>query len=139
MVGDFFTKPLEGSLFIKMCNYIMGNEEPGYQVLRRSVLSTHDISSIRKQKCIGTRNHNSEAVAETNHKHVTNVTKDSDSSTKDGSSENIKGTTLHTMDGNERSTEHRGGGGEQRGDRNKVVEPQSYRDALVNGDVMTKW
>ena len=28
MVGDFFTKPLQGSLFIKMHNYIMGSEEP---------------------------------------------------------------------------------------------------------------
>ena len=27
MAGDFFTKPLQGSLFIKMHNYIMGNEE----------------------------------------------------------------------------------------------------------------
>ena len=41
MVGDFFTKPLQGSLFIKMHNYIMGSEEPGYQVLPRSVLSNN--------------------------------------------------------------------------------------------------
>ena len=49
MVGDFFTKPLQGSLFIKMRNYIMGNEEPGYQVLPRSVLNNHDTTGIRKQ------------------------------------------------------------------------------------------
>ena len=27
MAGDFFTKPLQGPLFIKMRNYLMGNEE----------------------------------------------------------------------------------------------------------------
>ena len=36
MVGDFFMKPLQSSLFIKMHDYIMGNEEPVYQVLPRS-------------------------------------------------------------------------------------------------------
>ena len=41
MVGDFFTKPLQGSLFIKMRNYIMGSEEPSYQALPRSVLRDH--------------------------------------------------------------------------------------------------
>ena len=50
MVGDFFTKPLQGSLFIKMRNYIMGNEEPGYQALPRSVLNNHDMTGIRNQK-----------------------------------------------------------------------------------------
>ena len=74
-------------------------------------------------KCIGTGKDNLEAVVETNHKHVTNVTKDSDGSTKDVSSENIQRTTPHTTGGDERSTEHRGGGGgerEQRGTWNKV-------------------
>ena len=48
MVGDFFTKPLQGSLFIKMRNYIMGNEEPGYQALPRSVLNNHGTTGIWK-------------------------------------------------------------------------------------------
>ena len=52
MVGDFFAKPLQGSLFIGMCNYIMGSEEPGYQALPRSVLSDHDTTSIRKQNLL---------------------------------------------------------------------------------------
>ena len=60
MVGDLFTKPLQGSLFIKMCNYIMGNEEPGYQALPRSVLNNHDTTGTRKQKFVGTRKHSSE-------------------------------------------------------------------------------
>ena len=30
MVTDFFTKPVQCSLFTKMRNYIMGNEESGY-------------------------------------------------------------------------------------------------------------
>ena len=100
MVGDFFTKPLQGSLFIKMRNYIMGNEEPGYQVLPRSVLSNHDTTSIREQKFVGTRKHNLEAVAKTSHVHIA---KDSDSSIKDVSIKNIQGTTLHTMGGGKRS------------------------------------
>ena len=57
MVGDFFTKPLQGSLFLKMRNYIMGNEEPGYQDLPRIVLRKYDSDddAIRKQKIIGIR------------------------------------------------------------------------------------
>ena len=98
MVGDFFTKPLQGSLFIKMCNYIMGSEEPGYQVLPRSVFSNHNMASTRKQKYVGTQKHNSEAVAKISHEHVA---KDSDGSTKDVSLKNIQGTTLHTTDGDE--------------------------------------
>ena len=105
---------------MKMRNYIMGSEEPGYQVLPRSVLSKHNVASIRKKKYIGTRKHNSEAVVKTNHKHVT---KDSDGSTKDVSSENIQGTTLHTTGGDERSIEHSDAGGKQCGDKNDVVEP----------------
>ena len=64
MVTDFFTKPLQGSLFTKMHNYIMGNEEPGYQVLPMSVLGNEN---IWKQKFIGTRKHNSEAAAIATH------------------------------------------------------------------------
>ena len=37
MVSESFTKLLQGSLFTKMHEYIMGNEEPVYQVLPRSV------------------------------------------------------------------------------------------------------
>ena len=100
MVGDFFTKPLQGSLFIKMRNNIMGSEEPGYQALSRSVLSDHDTTSIRKQKFIGTRKHNSEGVAKTSHKHMA---KDLDGSTNDASIKNVHGTTTHTMGGDEGS------------------------------------
>ena len=56
-----------------------------------------------------------------------------DGSTKDVSSENIQGTTLHTMGGDERNIEYGDGGGKQRGDKNDVVEPRSYRDVLVDG------
>ena len=74
MVANFFTKPLQGSLFTKMRNYVMGNEEPGYQVLPRSVLSKDNSANIRKQKTTGTRKHNSEATKITGH------AKDSDAS-----------------------------------------------------------
>ena len=55
MVADFFTKPLQGSLFTKICDYIMGNEEPAYRVLARSVLGNHNLVGIRKQKYMALR------------------------------------------------------------------------------------
>ena len=137
MVGDFFTKPLQGSLFIKMHNYIMGNEEPGYQVLPRSVLSnhdTHDTTSIRKQKFVGTRKHNSEAVAKTNHEHVA---KDSNSSTKDVSMKNIQETTLHTTGGGKRSIGCDDTEKKRRGNMSDAVQPRSYRDVAKNNETMT--
>ena len=85
MVDDFFTKPLQGLLFI-MRNYIMDNEEPGYQVLPRSVLNNHDTTGIWKQKFIRTRKHNSEA-AKTSHEHMS---KDSEGSTGEGTSTQMK-------------------------------------------------
>ena len=125
MVADFFTKPLQGSLFIKIHDYIMGNEEPAYQALPRSVLSNHNLANIRKQKYIGTRKHYSEVVEGTKHEHKI---KDSDGSRSDDFSENIQGTTLQATIRAHNSAEE-----EQRGDKNGVVEPRSYRDVLVNG------
>ena len=55
MVADFLTKPLQGSLFTKMHNYVMGNEEPAHQVLPRSVLGNDNSANIRKLKTIGMR------------------------------------------------------------------------------------
>ena len=130
MVSDFFTKPLQGSLFIKMRNYIMGNEEPAYQALPRSVLSNHNLANIRKQKYIGTRKHNSEAVEGTKHERGI---KDSDGSRRDDFSENIQGTTLQATGGDDKSAEQSDAVEEQHGDRNGVVEPRSYWDVLVNG------
>ena len=95
-------------------------KKPGYQVLPRSVLSNHNPASIRKQKCIGTRKHNSEAVGEMKHKHVT---KDSDGSTRDVFPENIRGTTLQATEGDDRSAGQCDAGGKQRGNRNEVIEP----------------
>ena len=81
---------LQGSLFIKICDYIMGNEEPAYQALPRSVLSNHNLANIQKQKYIGTWKHNSEAVEGMKQEHRI---KDSDGSSGHFS-ENIQGTTL---------------------------------------------
>ena len=61
------------------------------------------------------------------------VIKDSDGSTRDDFSENIQGTTLQATVGDDRSAEQYDAGGKQRGNRNEVVEPRSYRDVLVNG------
>ena len=120
MVGDFFTKPLQGSLFIKMRNYIMGSEEPGYQVLPRSVLSNYDATSIRKQKFIGTRKHNSEAMVKTSHEHVA---KDADGSTRDVSMKNIQGTIPHTMGGDKGSIGGDDAKEKRHGDMIDIVEP----------------
>ena len=87
MVADFFTKPLQGSLFTKMRNYVIGNEEPGCQVLPRSVLSNDIIAKIQKQKTIGTRKHNSEAAK------ITGCAKDSDASSIDPPVKNTQGTS----------------------------------------------
>ena len=117
MVGDLFTKPLQGSLFIKMCNYIMGNEEPGYQALPRSVLNNHDTTGTRKQKFVGTRKHSSEVV-KTGHEHMA---KDSDGSTKEV--KNIQGTSPHVMNGDEGSIGGDNAKEKRRGGMSGIVEP----------------
>ena len=99
MVGDFFMKPLQGSLFIKMHNYIMGSEEPGYQALPRSVLRDHDAMTTRKQNFIGTWKHDSEA-AKTSHEHMN---KDLDGSTRDMSTKNMQGTSTQIKSDDEES------------------------------------
>ena len=89
MVEDFFTKSLQGSLFIKMRNYIMGSEEPGYKALPMSVLRDNDTTTTRKKNFIGTRKHDSGAV-NPSHEHMN---KDSDCSTRDVSTKNMQGTS----------------------------------------------
>ena len=124
MVADFFTKPLQGSLFTKMRNYIMGNEEPGYQVLPRSVLGNEN---IRKQKFIGTRKHNSEAAVIA--KHV----KDSDASSSDPHIEDIQGMSFNMSGSDDEQLSQPCSRAEQRHDVSREVEPRSYRDVVVNG------
>ena len=130
MVGDFFTKPLQGSIFIKMRNYIMGSEEPGYQALPRSVLRDHDTTTTRKQKFIGTRKRDSEA-AKTSHEHMN---KDSDGSTRDVSTKNMQGTSTQMKRDDEESIGDDNTKEKQRGSMSSVVEPRSYRDVLMNGE-----
>ena len=115
-----------------MRNYIMGSEEPGYQVLPRSVLRKQNIDddNTRKQNFIGTRKCDLEAVAKISHDHVT---KDPDGSTKDDSSKNIQRTTHPMIVDDEGSIERGDGLDKQRGSNSDVVEPRSYRDVLVNG------
>ena len=141
MVADFFTKPLQGSLFTKMRNYVMGNEEPAYQVLPRSVLGNDNSANIRSAniwklktigmlKTIGTRKHNSEGAEIT--KHV----KDSDASSIHPSGKNTQGTSSSMCgSGGERMCQpgQQGGGAEQHDDATRKVEPRSYRDVVVSG------
>ena len=88
------------------------------------------MTSIRKQKLIGTRKHHSEGVAKTSHEHVA---KDSDGSTNDASIENIHGTTTHTTSGDEGSIGGDVARKKRRGDMNSVIEPRSYWDVLMTG------
>ena len=59
--------------------------------------------------------------------------KDSDGLRSDDFLENIQGTTLQAMGGDDKSAEQSDAKEEQCGDRNGVVEPRSYRDVLANG------
>ena len=127
MVGDFFTKPLQGSLFIKMRNYIMGNEEPGYQVLPRSVLSNQGSMAIRKQKFIGIRKYDSEA-SKTSHERIS---KNPDSSM---SMKNIQGTSIQVKSDDEESIGGDSTNRKRHGCLDNVVEPRSYRDVLMNDE-----
>ena len=127
MVADFFTKPLQGSLFKKMRNYIMGIEEPGYQVLPRSVLSNDNMMSTRKQKFIGTRKHNSEAAAITKH------AKDSDASSSDSHIRETQGTSSSMSGDDDEQSSQPCGRDEQHDSAGREVEPRSYRDVVVNG------
>ena len=134
MVADFFTKPLQGSLFIKMRNYVMGKEQPVHQVLPRSVLGNDKSADIRKQKNIGTRNHNSEGPENTQH------AKDSDGSSIHPTAKNTRGTSssMCGIGGNRVSQPGKEcGGAEQHDDVAHLVEPRSYRDVVVNGRTMT--
>ena len=92
--------------------------------------ANHDTTGIRKQKFIGTRKHNSEAV-KTSHEHVA---KDSDGSTKDVLIQNIQRTTPHTTGGDKGSIGGDDTKEERRGDKNGVVEPRSYREVLMNDE-----
>ena len=134
MVADFFTKPLQGSLFTKMRNYVMGKEQPAYQVLPRSVLGSDKNADIRKQKTIGTRKHNPEGAENT--KHV----KDSDASSIHPTTKNTRGTSSSMCGiGGNRVCQpgQQGGGAEQHDNVAHNVEPRSYRDVVVNGRTMT--
>ena len=98
----------------------IADEYPTDNIQVLSNHDTHDTTSIRKQKSVGTRKHNSEAVVKTNHEHVA---KDSEGSTKDVSMKIIQETTLHTTGGGKRSigcddTEKR-----RRGNMSDAVQP----------------
>ena len=130
MVADFFTKPLQGSLFKNLRNYIMGNEEPGYQVLPRSVLSNDskvNRMSTRKQKFVGTRKQNSEAATITKH------AKDSDASDSDSHKKERQRTSSNMNGNNDVQLSQPCGGCEYHDIRRYKVEPRSYRDVVVSG------
>ena len=126
MVADFFTKPLQGSLFTKMRNYIMGTEEPAYQVLPRSVLSNDRTMSIRNKKTVGTRKHNSEATKSAQH------AKDSDGPSDEHPTRNTQGTSPSMGGIDDTLSNQPDGRAEWYDDVAQKVEPRSYRSVLLN-------
>ena len=88
----------------------------------------------RKQKNIGTRNHNSEGTESTQH------AKDSDGSSIHPTAKNTQGTSVST-NGKGGSRVSQPGkqceGTGQHDDVAHLVEPRSYRDVVVNGRPMT--
>ena len=127
MVADFFTKPLQGSLFTKMRNYVMGNEEPAYQVLPRSVLSNDRTAGIRNKKTIGARKHNSEAT-----KSVADA-KVSDGPSGEHLIRNTQGMSPNMCGIGHEQSNQPGGRAEQHDNVAQKVEPRSYRSVLMNG------
>ena len=107
----------------------MGNEEPAYQALPRSVLSNCNLTNIRKQKYIGTRKHNSEAVEGTKQEHRI---KDLDGSRSGHFLENIQGTTLQATGGDDECTEQPDAKVEQRG----IDSPFGWRGGSGGGIVL---
>ena len=126
MVADFFTKPLQGSLFTKMRNYIMGNEEPACQVLPRSVLSNDRTMSIRNKKTIGTRKHNSEATKSAQHAN------ESDGPSDEHPTRNTQGTSPSMSGIDDTLSKQSDGGAVWYDDVAQKVEPRSYRSVLLN-------
>ena len=105
----------------------MGNEEPGYQVLPRSVLSNDNMMSTRKQKFISTRKHNSEAAAITKH------AKDSDASSSDSHIRETRGTSSSMSGDDDEQSSQLCGSDEDYDSEGCEVEPRSYRDVVVSG------
>ena len=79
---------------------------------------------------IGTRKHNSEAVEGMKQEYRIEY---SGGSRGGHFLENIQDTTLQATGGDDECTEQPDAKVEQCGDRNRIVEPRSYRDVLVNG------
>ena len=92
-----------------------------------------DDDAIRKQKFIGTQKCDSEASAKTIHNHAT---EDPDGSTKGDSSWNIPRTTRSKAVDDEGCKGRGDGHNRQRGNNSVVIEPQSYRDVVVNGSII---
>ena len=108
----------------------MGNEEPGYQVLPRSVLSNDSNDnrmSIRKQKFVGTRKQNSEAATITKH------AIDSDASNSDSHKKERQRMSSSMNGDNDVQLSQPCGGNEHHDIRRHEVEPRSYRDVVVSG------
>ena len=94
------------------------------------VLGNHNLLRTRKQKYIGTRKHNSEAGEGMKWEQRN---EDSDGPRNGHFLVNVQERTLQTTGGADECTEQPDVKGVQRGVGCGIVEPRSYRDALVGG------
>ena len=122
MLADYFTKPLQGSLFVRLRNYIMGAEfEDGNPKTHRSVLGYQDDheskeASKRDQNEISLRDQNNENVC------------DASASARDQNNENARDASAARDQNNEnayRANTHFGG---------KKEKQMTYREALLGLD-----
>ena len=103
----------------------------GQHVIVLRKYDANDDDTTRKQKFIGIRKCDSEASMSHN-----NATKDLEGSTKDVSSRNIQRTKYSKNIDDEGHGRRKNDHNKQRGGKSVVVEPRSYRDVVVNGNVM---
>ena len=112
MLADYFTKPLQGSLFVRLCNHIMGAEfEDGNPKTHRSVLGYQDNhdnkeaskrdqqASKRDQNEISARDQNNENACDASAARDQNNENACDASAaRDQNNENVCGGSTHLGD-----------------------------------------
>ena len=128
MVADYFTKPLQGSLFVHLRNHIMGAEfEDGNPKTHRSVLGYEDDhenkeASERDQQA-SERDQNDISARDQNHENTCEV-----SATRDQNNENVRDASAARDQHNENVC---GGNTHFRGTKEKQM---TYREALSGSD-----
>ena len=128
MLADYFTKPLQGSLFVRLCNHIMGAEfEDGNPKTHRSVLGCeddHETMEASKWDQQGSEWDQNRILAwDQNHENVCVVR-----ATRDQNNEKARDASVARDQNNENDYE----GNEHFGETNE--KQMTYREALLGLD-----